>query len=148
MIALMATVQMNIPISAEPAAVWEALCDFNAVHERVAAGFVTACEGDGDTRRVTFFNGNVARERLVSVDDARRRLVYSVIETSIGLTHHQASLEVIDAGADGTRLVWTADLLPHAVAPVVEGMMAQGAIAIARTLARGTECHGRAADDR
>jgi hypothetical protein len=34
----------------------------------------------------------------------------------------------------GSRLVWITDVLPDEVAPIVEGMVEQGSVAIARTL--------------
>jgi hypothetical protein len=125
---------MNIPIGVDPATAWEAVRDFANVHERVAAGFVTASRLDNGDRIVTFETGAQARERLIDVDDERRRLVYSVIDSSLGFIHHQASVEVVaTAENEGrSRLVWTADLLPDTLRPVVEAMMTQGASAIAR----------------
>ena len=132
----MASIHQDIQVGVPPEQAWDALRDFGAVHQRVAPGFVTATRLDGDDRVVTFFTGDVARERLVSVDDARRRLVYTVVESQLGLLHHQASVEVLDGdGAAGCRLAWTADVLPDEIAPVVGGLMEQGAAAIARAMA-------------
>lgn len=133
----MASIHIDIPIGADPATAWAAVRDFAAVHQRVAAGFVTDSRMDGDDRIITFENGAQARERLVDLDDERRRLVYSVVESSLGLTHHQASVEIVDPAdkGGGSRLVWTADLLPDSVRPIVEAMMGRGAEAITRTLA-------------
>ena len=132
----MASIHMDIPIGADPATVWAALCDFANVHERVAAGFVTDSRLDEGDRIVTFENGAVARERLVDLDDERRRIVYAVVESPLGLTHHQASVEVVAAphNGDGSHFLWTTDLLPDTARPVVEAMMHDGAAAIARTL--------------
>jgi hypothetical protein len=127
---------MDIPIGADPASAWDALTDFGAVHERVAAGFVTASYLEGSDRIVTFETGARARERLIDVDDDRRRLVYSVVESSLGFVHHQASVEVVATeNSEGAHLVWIADLLPDTLRPVIEAMMTRGASAIARTLA-------------
>src|SRR5258707_183735 len=82
--------------------VWHALRDYGAVHRRVAAGFVTDCRLDGEARIVNFANGLVAREVLVDLDDAGRRLAYSVTQTT--LTHHNASFEVIAEGEDRCRV--------------------------------------------
>ena len=54
---------------------WAAVRDFAQVHTKVAPGFLTALEIDKGDRVVTFFNGLVARERLVTLDDANKRLV-------------------------------------------------------------------------
>jgi carbon monoxide dehydrogenase subunit G len=131
----MASIHQHFRVDRDAESVWDALRDFGAVHERVAAGFVTATEIDGDVRTVTFVNGVVAREILVAVDDARRRLVYSVIESPLGLTHHQATVEVVPADVGGgCEFDWTTDVLPHEAAPTIEAMMAEGATAIERTL--------------
>jgi hypothetical protein len=132
----MASIRKVVTVDAGPQDVWEALADFGAVHERVAPGFVTGVRLDGDDRIVTFANGAEARERLVSADEGLRRLVYTVVRSGLGLTHHQASVEVLDApaGTAGCRVVWTTDILPDEVAPVVSRLMDEGAAAIARTL--------------
>lgn len=133
----MASIRKDIQVGAAPRDAWDALRDYGAVHERVAPGFVTDVGLDGDDRIVTFANGAVARERLVTVDDERRRLVYTVVDGPLGSTHHQATVEVLDAveGSAGCRLAWTTDVLPDHLAPVIDGMMEQGAAAIARALA-------------
>ncbi|HET6950737.1 MAG TPA: SRPBCC family protein [Acidimicrobiales bacterium] len=133
----MASVRKDIDVGVAPQDVWAALRDFGAVHERVAPGFVTATDLHGDDRIVTFVSGAVVRERLVSADDRRRRLVYRVVESALGLTHHQASVEVVDPGpgATGCRVVWTTDLQPDDLAPVVSELMEHGAVAIARAFA-------------
>jgi len=51
------------------------------------------------------------------------------------MTHHNASAQVFPDAA-GSRLVWIADLLPHALAPTIAGMIEQGLAAIKRTLER------------
>src|SRR4051794_13166163 len=93
----MATVRREIQIPAAPDAVWDALRDWGNLHTRLVPGFVTATELDDDRkgdRLVTFFDGTVARERLIAVDERRRRLVWSVIGGAF--THHNASARVTD----------------------------------------------------
>jgi Polyketide cyclase / dehydrase and lipid transport len=131
----MASIRKVIPLRASPEAVWEALADFQAVHERVAPGFVTGSRPEGEDRVVTFAAGGEAQERLVTADAAGRRLVYTVVRGALGATHHQASVEVHEVpGEGGSQLVWTTDVLPDTLAPVVDGLMDQGAVAIAHTL--------------
>ena len=76
----MATLRKQIGLDAGAANVWSAIRDFGQVHTRVAPGFLTKLEMDKGDRVLTFFNGMVARERLVTVDDEDCRLVYSVVE--------------------------------------------------------------------
>jgi hypothetical protein len=133
----MASIHRHFRVDRDAGSVWEALRDFGAVHERVAAGFVVATELDGDVRTVTFVNGVVAKEILVDADDVRRRLVYSVIESPLRLTHHQATAEVVSIdGRGGCEFVWTTDVLPHDAAATIEAMMTEGAVAIERTLSK------------
>ena len=132
----MASIHQNIQLGVTSDEAWAAVRDFGAVHERVAPGFVTDARRDGNDRIVTFHTGATARERLVTIDDEHRRLVYTVVQSQLGFAHHQASVEVVDADEAGCRLLWTADVLPDTVAPTVSGLMEQGAAAIARALAR------------
>lgn len=127
----MATIQKEVHVDASAEQIWSALRDVGAIHTRLARGFVTDTRLDGDSRVVTFANGFVARERIVTVDDSAKRLAYSVIEGRP--THHNASIQVIPNGT-GSRLVWIADLLPDDLAPVIDGMMEQGCEAMKRTL--------------
>ena len=89
---------------------------------------VTLEEG---ARVVTFGNGMVARELIVTIDDDARRLVWSVVGGR--MTHHNASAQVFTEGS-GSRFVWIADLLPDALAPAIAGMIDEGLAAIRKTL--------------
>jgi carbon monoxide dehydrogenase subunit G len=130
----MASIHQEIIIDAHPNDVWNGLRDFGAVHQRLVPGFVVDLRLDGDDRIVTFFNGAVARERLVAVDDEQRRLVWSAIESPAGLTHHNASAQVFAAGAGQTRFVWVADILPDQAAETIAALMARGMSTIKQTL--------------
>lgn len=131
----MASITREITIAAHPDRVWAALRDFDAVHERLAKGFVVDSRPDGPgMRTVTFFNDAVAREALVSVDDDARRLVYAVVESRFGFTHYNAAAQVFPEGDGASRFVWTIDLLPDDLADPVAAMMDLGAEAIRTTL--------------
>ena len=130
----MATITKEISVGSSGNHVWDAVRDFGALHERVVPGFVVECATEADDRIITFSSGAVARERLITVDDVRRRLVYSVVESRLGFTHHQASVEVVeDPGDDGCRIVWTSDFLPGIPGPIVDALMTEGAAAMKRT---------------
>jgi hypothetical protein len=127
----MATLRRQIALNAPAPAVWSAIKDFGAVHTRVAPGFLTKLELDKGDRIVTFFNGMVARERLVTSDDEECRLVYSVVEGRA--SHYNAAVQVFPDGK-GSRLVWTIDLLPNDLAPAIGGMMDHAAGFMKKTL--------------
>jgi hypothetical protein len=124
----MASIRKTFMLDASADTVWDALKDFGALHTRLVPGFVTNTTLDGDARIVTFANGSVAREVLVTCDHANRRLVYRIV--SERLTHHSASAEVIADGETRCRFVWTADLQPDAIAAYIDGQMEIGAAAM------------------
>jgi hypothetical protein len=129
-----ASITKQVLIDAPPDDVWDALRDFGAVHERLAPGFVVDCQLEGNARVVTFFNGAVARELLVDIDDDARRLVYSIVESPLGSTHDNSSAQVI-ADADGrSRFVWIKDVLPDELAPWIDELMERGISVVKQTL--------------
>lgn len=131
----MASIRREIQVAATPEHVWDALRDVGRIHERLVRGFVTDCHLDGDARVVTFGNGMTLRERIVDIDDAQRRVVWSAVGAPF--THHNASVQAFDDGADRTCLVWIADLLPDELEAQVGGMIDQGMAAMKRTLEQG-----------
>ena len=104
----MPSIRKEIQIDAPPEKVWDALRDFGALHERLVPGFVTDCRMDGPDRIVTFANGAVMREVLIDLDDDDRRLVWTIVDGPY--RHHQGAAQVLTEG-EGSRFVWTADLL-------------------------------------
>ena len=128
----MASIRNEIALRASSERVWDAVRDFGAVHQRVAPGFLTDGKLEGnDVRVVTFANGAVARETLVSSDDMSRRLVYAIMDQRF--KHYSASVQVLAEG-DGSRVVWIIDLLPDDLADYVTQMAQQGAAAMKTAL--------------
>jgi len=131
----MASIRREIHVDAASDRVWDALRDVGRIHERLVRGFVSDCRLDGDARVVTFGNGMTARERIVDVDDAQRRVVWSVVGAPF--THHNASVQAFTEEGGRTRLVWIADLLPDELEDQIAGMIDQGMAAMKRTLESG-----------
>jgi carbon monoxide dehydrogenase subunit G len=128
----MASTHKEITVAAPAAGVWESLRDTGNVHKRVAPGFLTDCRMEGEARIVTFFNGMVAKELIVDVDDKAMRLAYSA--RSDGLEHHNASVQVFEDGPGRCRVVWIADVLPHEAANMVGAMMEKALPIMKKTL--------------
>ena len=128
----MASIRREIDVDAAPDHVWDALRDVGRIHERLVKGFVTDCRLDGDARVVTFANGMTLRERIVDVDEERRRVVWSA--EGEPFAHHNASVQAFEASGGATRLVWIADLLPHALAGTIAPLIDQAMAAMKRTL--------------
>jgi hypothetical protein len=129
-----ASIRKEITINARPEDVWAALRDWGALHQRLVPGFATDTRIDGQDRIVTFFNGAVARERLIDLDDDAHRLVWSIVEGPY--THHNASAQVFAADDAGTLFVWIADLLPDEAAGRTADLMERGINTVKRTLER------------
>ena len=129
----MASVHREIVVERSAADVWDALADVGALHTRLVRGFVTDCRLEPGARVVTFANGLVARELIVSVDAERHRVAWSVVGGR--LSHHNASAQAFAEGDGACRIVWIADFLPDEHAPAIAGMIEQGLQAMRRTLA-------------
>ena len=127
----MASIRKEVTIDVPPEQLWAAMRDVGALHTRLVPGFAVDTKLEEGARIVTFANGMVAKELIVSCDDATRRLCWSVVGGR--MTHHNASAQVFAEGA-GSRVVWTCDLLPDALAPAIEGMIVQGLAAMKETL--------------
>ncbi len=119
----MASIRKIIELDAPIAKVWAALADYHNVHTRVAPGFVTDSKAEGEIRVVTFANGSVAREKLVTMDEAQHRVVYAIVEGRP--THHSASVDLVAEGPGKTCFIWTTDVLPDALAPYIDGQMSE-----------------------
>jgi hypothetical protein len=110
---------------------WAALRDVAHPHD-LFAGVLTDAHIDGDVRTVTFANGMVAQERIIDVDDRRRRVAYTVLGDMF--EHHSAAMEIVPDGPDRSRFIWTTDLLPAERVQMVRPLVEQGAEALARNL--------------
>lgn len=124
----MATICNETAIGAPAEQVWAALAAVDEAH-RAFAGVLSGCRLErDDVRVVTFLNGLVVRERIISVDPARMRIAYAVIESD--LEHHSASMQVGATTDRACRLVWITDVLPHEAAEWISPLMEEGARAL------------------
>lgn len=133
----MASIVREIVIAAPAELCWDAVRDFDAVHERLAPRFVTGVTMTSDRdRQVTFFTGAVATETLVGIDERAMRLAYKIDDGPMHAAHYNASVQVIPHGAGQCRLVWVVDILPDDLASRTAEAMDAGLQAISATLAR------------
>jgi|RhiMethySRZTD1v2_1073278.scaffolds.fasta_scaffold448218_2 carbon monoxide dehydrogenase subunit G len=128
----MASVHQEITVAARAADVWASLRDVGNVHKRVVPGFLTDCRMEGEVRIVTFFNGMVAREPIVAVDDKAMRVAWAA--RSEGLEHYNASLQVFEDGPARCRVAWISDVLPHEAAKMVGAMIEKAMPIMKKTL--------------
>ena len=128
----MASVTQEIITSARPEHVWDAIRDIGALHTRLVVGFVLDTRLEPGARIVTFKNGVVVREPIVTVDEQARRLVWSSDVPK--LTHYNASVQVFEVDGQRSRVVWIADFLPDDAQAWVAGMIGEGMAAMKATL--------------
>ncbi len=130
----MASIRKDVLTSARPADVWDVIRDIGAVHTRLAPGFVTDTRLEPGMRIVSFANGMVVQEPILSIDEEHRRVAWTA---KGGLTtHYNSSMQVFAEGETGSRLVWISDLLPDEAAEPIGAVMDAGALVIKATLDR------------
>jgi hypothetical protein len=117
----MASIRKELSLTNSASRVWDAMRDFQAVHTRVAPGFLLDNKPEDGARVLTFANGAVIRELLVSCDDEQRRLVYAIAQQPF--TTYSASVQIFEEGSGSSRLRWIVDFLPNELAARVNGQM-------------------------
>ena len=125
-------IECSVAVSADTA--WQSLRQV-AQPDRLFAPVLTGAEMHGEVRTVRFANGLVARERVIDVDDARRRVAYSALDAP-GLSHHHASMQIVEDGPGRCRFIWITDFLPAEAAPNLQPLIDAGTAALKSNLER------------
>src|ERR1700735_286669 len=127
----MATIRSELKTRAPASEVWSAIRDIGALHTRLVPGFVVDTKLEPGARIVTFINGMVLREPIVTLDDEAplrpstrggvagapivtlddeaRRLVWAA--EGGRASHYNAALQVSERADGLTSVVWNADFL-------------------------------------
>jgi Polyketide cyclase / dehydrase and lipid transport len=141
----MASIIKSVETVAPVRLVWSAIRDIGALHTRLVPGFVTDTVLDDDARIVTFANGMVMREPIITIDDEHRRLVWSV--EGGPPDHYNGAAQAIEQPDGTTVVMWTADFKPDELADTIDAMMTAGAaamkVALDRTAAEDDSCGPR-----
>ena len=128
----MASIRKIVHTTARTEDVWAAIADIGALHTRLVPGFVIDTKLEPGARIVTFGNGMVVREPIISVDPTARRLVWTA--SGGRTTHYNSSVEVTAGPEGGSVVTWTSDFLPDSLEPEINGAMEMGAGIMAKTL--------------
>ena len=128
----MATIRSEIKTRARPSEVWSAIRDVGALHTRLVPGFVTDTKLEPGVRIVTFVNGTVLREPIVTLDDEARRLVWT--HEGGRASHYNGALQVTELVDGLTSVVWTADFLPEEISGYMSQAIEAGMAAMQRSL--------------
>ncbi len=111
----MATIHREFPIQASPQKAWEALRDVGRVNKLIT--FLGEVKVEGDRRTCALGEQGTLDELIVSVDDERHRIAYSIKASPFNLEHHHAFMQVRADGGSGATFVWTTDVKPDTVVP-------------------------------
>jgi hypothetical protein len=122
--------QVSVDVGADLA--WATLRRVGDAHELFAPVLVDG-QLDGDIRTVRFANGMVVHERILDVDDERRRVAYTALDVP-GMTYHHASMQIVSAGPGRCLFVWITDFLPREIGGSLAPVIEQGARALKRSL--------------
>jgi len=128
----MASIHQEVEIDVSADKAWAALHRVGEPQKLFAPVLV---EGTlrGDTRTVRFANGMEVQERIIDVDETRRRVAYSALNAP-GMTYHHASMQIIETGPRGCRFVWVSDFLPPEAGSNIAPLIDAGAQALKANL--------------
>jgi hypothetical protein len=128
----MASIRKQVEVEVDAAKAWAALRSVGEAH-KVFGPVLADARLDRDMRTATFGNGMVVHERILDVDDERRRVAYTVTDAP-GVAYHHASMEVIDRGAGKCGFVWITDVFPPEATSMLAPMIDAGAKALKSNL--------------
>ena len=130
----MASIRKEIVVRANVQQVWDAMRDIGALHTRLVPGFVVGTRLEPGCRIVTFVNGLVVREQIVTIDDEARRMVWSATGWNAYTPQRRST------GTGGTRRPHPCHLgrgpVAHTAADAIGEMMGQGMAAMQAALDR------------
>jgi hypothetical protein len=115
------TIYLERHIDAAAAAVWPRISDIRSPEH--LTDMVHAVEVIDDCERACVTDHGKIVERIVSVDDDRRRVAYTATESPFPISQHNAAMTVTDDG-NGCRLTWITDVEPAAVADALAPVLA------------------------
>jgi hypothetical protein len=128
----MATFRFDTRVAQDPDRVWAVLTDVNTIPQWFPA--VQEAHFDGTHRHLTTAHGTM-KSLVVTKDDALRRFQYRFVEgMPQPIDFHLGTIDVLPDG-DGSRVVYSQEILPEALAPIVEGAVGEGIAGIARYFA-------------
>jgi hypothetical protein len=131
----MASIYRELAVDVGADTAWAALRLVGDAHKLFAPVLADA-QLDGDTRTVRFANGMILHERILDLDDEKRRVAYTAVDGP-GMTYHHASMQIVSAGPDRCLFVWITDFLPQGIRGNLVPLIEQGSNALKTNLENG-----------
>ena len=130
----MASIQQQIDLEVAADQAWAALRVVGDAHKLFAPVLVDA-QLQGDTRTVRFANGMILQERILDIDEATRRVAYTVLDGP-GMAYHHASMQIVGDGQGRSTFVWITDFFPAEIGSALAPLIEQGTRALKANLER------------
>ncbi len=105
----MQEVNINGMINAPADEVWKVISDFGALNTFVEA--VVKCTTDGSEagaiRTLTLQDGGEVKERLLSLDNKKRILKYTISESPMPIENYEGKMEVKNLSDTKSEFIWS-----------------------------------------
>ena len=121
-----ASIKKEIHIDRPPEAVWAIVGNVGSM-EWVPG--VIGSTIDGNIRTCDVSEGAVLKEQILSIDETARYYEYTIVESRLPISFYRASMKVTDDGI-GSRFIWTAEIEPADLGPMIEAALRGGAQAL------------------
>jgi hypothetical protein len=92
--------------------VWKLVGDFGGLIEAMGAPVELDGEGIGQTRSIAMGPGDPTVERLEERDEATKKVVYSIVSGPLPVVDYVSTMQLSEAGAGRTKLVWSSTFEP------------------------------------
>jgi carbon monoxide dehydrogenase subunit G len=116
----MGTGKAEIDVNRSPDNVWAVVGDFGGIGDWMPG--IDSCRVEGDNRIIETM-GMAITERLVSRDEAGRRLTYS-IAAGAPVESHEAVIAVAPSGT-GSHVTWVVEAMPDEMADLMAAVYQQ-----------------------
>lgn len=130
----MASIHSQVLVDVGLDIAWDELRKVGDAHKLFAPVLVDS-RVHGETRTLRFADGHILHERILDLDDARRRVSYTATDVP-GMTFHHASMQIADAGPGRCLFIWITDFLPDEMRPRLMPLIEQGTRALKANLER------------
>ncbi|HUF32992.1 MAG TPA: SRPBCC family protein [Acidimicrobiales bacterium] len=128
----MARIEKTIEIDRSPGEVWNVVGDVYNIADWLPA-LSASKKLDNGNRQCTMEGGGDLEEEITSVDDANRRLEYTITTAPMPIDSHRATMEVADNDGSST-VTWVTEVTPDEIGPALEPMFDQGLVALKERL--------------
>lgn len=105
----MTNVNVHGTIDAPAEKVWNLVNDFNGLDKFVEAVTESSIEGSGAgaVRTLTLQDGGKVKEKLESLDNDRRILTYSIVESPMPIQNYRGTMQVREISDNQSVFTWS-----------------------------------------